>query len=188
MRLFSNKRRPVHLGPHCAERLPRLAPDAHLDRWPRLTPGLPREKSTPGPQSVMNGLARYQALFDAARRGEPAPERAPIPGGPDDVSANLTAGCYFLDADAAATCLVPSDAWFSNSTTEMATHRWAVVVLIDFAHGVESGRPGDDWLVGSQQAAADLRAAELAVITAGYIRNLGYDATAHTAQASDLNL
>lgn len=188
MRLFSNKRRPVHLGPHCAERLPRLAPDAHLDGWPGLTPGLPREKSAPGPQSVMNGLARYQALFDAARRGEPAPERAPIPGGPDDVSANLTAGCYFLDADAAATCLVPSDAWFSNSTTEMATHRWAVVVLIDFAHGVESGRPGDDWLVGSQQAAADLRAAELAVITAGYIRNLGYDATAHTAQASDLNL
>ena len=31
MRLFSNKRRPVHLGPHCAERLPRLAPEAHVE-------------------------------------------------------------------------------------------------------------------------------------------------------------
>ncbi len=188
MRLFSNKRRPAHLGPHGAELLPRLAPDANLEGWPEATPALPSEKSTPGPHALVDGLTRYHALFAAARRGEPARERAPIPGGPDEVSANLTAGCYFLDADAAATCLVPRDAWSSGSTTEMATHRWAVVLLIDFAHGVEPGSPGDAWLVGSQQAAADLRAAELAVITAGYIRNLGYDATAHTAEASDVDL
>ena len=188
MRLFSHKRRPVHLGPHCAERLPRLAPDATPNGWTGTTPSPPTEKAIPGPQAAVNAFARYQELFDAARQGVPAPERAPIPGGPDEVAANLAAGCYFLDADATATCLVPRDAWSSESTAEMVTHRWAVVVLIDFAHGVEAGRPGDAWMLGSQQAAADLRATELAVITAGYIRNLGYDATAHSAGASDLDL
>ena len=82
------------------------------------------------------------------------------PGGPEEVAANLTAGCYFLDADASATCLMPRDAWCDGSPGEIETHRWAVVVLIDFAHGVESGSPGDAWMLGGQQAAADLRATE----------------------------
>ena len=187
MRLFSHKRRPVHLGPHRAEELPRLPADSTPQGWTGRTPSSPSESAVPGPQTVVGGLSRYQELFDAERRGRSAPERAPIPGGPEEVAANLTAGCYFLDADASATCLMPRDAWCDGSPGEIETHRWAVVVLIDFAHGVESGSPGDAWMLGGQQAAADLRATELAVITAGYIRNLGFDATAHTAGASDVD-
>ncbi len=188
MRLFSHRDRPVHLGPHPAERLQRLAPDATPHGWTGQTLVLPAEDALPGSQSVVNGFTRYQELFDAARNGEPAPERAPIPGDPDEIAANLTAGCYFLDADAAATCLVPAEAWSESSPRGMESHRWAVVVLVEFSHGVEPGSPGDTWILGSQQAAADLRATELAVITAGYIRNLGYEATAHTAGASEVDL
>ena len=107
MRLFSHKRRPVHLGPHRAEELPRLPADSTPQGWTGRTPSSPSESAVPGPQTVVGGLSRYQELFDAERRGRSAPERAPIPGGPEEVAANLTAGCYFLDADASATCLMP---------------------------------------------------------------------------------
>ena len=188
MRIFSHRDRPVHLGPHPAERLRRLAPDAIPHDWVGKTPDSPDENAVPGPQAVTKGFVRYQELFDVGRSGEPAPQRAPIPDDPAEVAANLTAGCYFLDADATATCLVPPEAWLHSNLGDMENHRWAVVVLIEFIHGVESGDPGDGWMLGCQQAAADLRATELSVITAGYIRNLGYDATAHTAGESDIDL
>ena len=64
MRLFSHKRRPVHLGPHCAERLPRLSPDATPNGWTGTTPSPPTEKAIPGPQAAVNAFARYQELFE----------------------------------------------------------------------------------------------------------------------------
>ncbi|NOX28743.1 MAG: 4Fe-4S dicluster domain-containing protein, partial [Actinobacteria bacterium] len=49
-------------------------------------------------------------------------------------------------------------------------------------------QPGDEWIDGTRQAAADLRAAELGVITADYIRRLGFEAVAHTPTTTELNL
>ena len=186
-RLFSNKKRPLHLGPHPMERLARQAPTSTPSGLGTEVPPAPMDPNPPGSHPVRSGFERYQALFDKGRAGDPAAAVAPIPDGPEGVAANLVAGAYFLDADLAGTCLIPDDAW-NDEAPEKGRHRFGVVVLIDFRHGVESGQPGYDWLAGSQQGAADLRATELAVITAGYIRNLGYPATAHTAGESGLDL
>ncbi len=67
-------------------------------------------------------------------------------------------------------------------------HRFAVVILVAFTPAVGPYEPGGAWIRGTQQVRADLRAREIAVITAGYIRHLGYDAVAHSATATDLDL
>jgi len=187
-RLFSHRKRAVHLGSHPGETLPRLGPEDRPRRLGATTPLGPADPTIAAPLSARSAFEPYQALFDKGRLGEPAPDPAPIPGGPETVSANLLAGAYFLDADVAGTCLIPAEAWNTNVSDNLRAQKFAVVVLIDFRHGVEPGQPGHAWLSGSQQSAADLRATELAVITAGYIRNLGHEATAHTPGASDLDL
>ena len=97
---------------------------------------------------------------------------------------NLKAGLYFLDADMVGCALIVDEAW----TGERRGHRFAVISLIAFTRKLSQEGPGDDWIDGTRQINADLRAAELAVITASYIRNLGHDATAHTPSRSDLDL
>ena len=50
------------------------------------------------------------------------------------------------------------------------------------------GEPGSDWLADAQAHRACLRASETAVVLANYIRLLGWDAKAHTATSSDVDL
>ena len=185
MKLFSHRRRPVHLGPYPLERLPRSASaDA---RPPGMEPGplppRPTEAEPPGPRSAAHAYGPYVDLFDTQRHGKVAPE-APTPADPVEISNNLKAGLYFLDADMVACGLIPDEAW----TGERRGHTRAVVTLIAFSRKLPTGCPGDDWIDGTRQINADLRAAELAVITASYIRNLGHDAVAHTPTSSDLDL
>ena len=185
MRLFSHRKRPVHLGPYPLERLPRLAaagarpPGANAGRLPPR----PVEAEQSGPLSAAHAYGLYRDLFDGQRHGEVAPE-APIPADPVDIAKNLKAGLYFLDADMVGCGLIPEEAW----TGSRRDHRYAVVTLIAFSRKLSSECPGDDWIDGTRQINADLRAAELAVITASYIRNLGHDAAAHTPSSTDLDL
>ena len=187
VRLFSHRKRPVHLGPYPLERLPRLdAADARrsvpLPGTGRL-PARPAEAQSPGPRSAAPAYQLYLDLFDGQRHGDVAPV-APTPDDPATVTNNLKAGLYFLDADMVGCALIVDEAW----TGERRGHRFVVVSLIAFTRKLSQKGPGDDWIDGTRQINADLRAAELAVITASYIRNLGYDATAHTPSRSDLDL
>ncbi|MEM7275466.1 MAG: reductive dehalogenase domain-containing protein [Actinomycetota bacterium] len=181
MKLFSHRKRPVHLGPYPLERLPRVAdPAAPVDHAGTR----PREARTEGPLGAGHAYGLYLSLFDQQRTGEIL-ERAPIPDDPVERANNLKSGLYFLDADMVGCGVVPVDAWRID---EPPAHRFAVVTLIAHTRRVGSGQPGDDWIDGTRQVNADLRAAELAVLTAGYIRRLGFDATAHTPTASDVDL
>ena len=121
-------------------------------------------------------------MFDAQRRGDAAPA-APITDDPVARSENLKAGLYFLDADMVACTGVPDHAWLARPEPLP----FAVVILIAHSRRVRGHHPGDDWIDGTRQVNADLRAAELAVITASYIRNLGFDAVAHTPTASEVD-
>ena len=178
MKLFSHKNRPVHLGPYPLERLPRLddvrAAPAH--------PGAkrPAERRRPGSRSAAHAYGRYLDLYDEQRTGEVF-ERAPVPDDPFERAANVKAGLYFLDADMVGCAHVPADAWLDATVVQ---HRHAVVTLIAQTRSVGRDQPGDDWIDGTRQINADLRAAELAVLTAGYLRRLGFDAVAHTPTAS----
>ena len=185
MKLFSHRKRPVHLGPYPLERLPRL--DA-VDASPlgvnggRLPPR-PAESGRTGPRSAAPAYGLYLDLLNTHRGGEAAPA-APIPDDPGDAARNLKAGLYFLDADMVGCGLIPDEAWTSASRP----HRHAVVVLIAFSRKLRGPQPGDSWIEGTRQVNADLRATELAAITAHYIRALGHGAVAHTPGASDLDL
>ena len=78
-------------------------------------------------------------------------------------------------------CETPAEAWHGEPG-----HRFSVVVLVAFTQEVAAAEPGGPWIRSTQQVRADLRAREIAIITAGYIRHLGYEAVAHTATAADL--
>jgi len=182
MKLFSHRKREAHLGPYPLERLPRLAD-------PSATPGSisgtrHTEQASGGPVSAKHAYQRYLDLFDDQRVGEVSAP-APIPDDPTERAHNLKGSMYFLDADMVGCGLIPDEAWTGERVT---AHRFSVVTLIAFSRDVGPAQPGDDWIDGTRQVNADLRAAELAVLTAGYIRRLGFSATAHTPTATDLDL
>lgn len=180
MKLFSHKKRPTHLGPYPLERLPRLDdPTAPVS----VDGTRPLEPRAVGPRSANHAYQLYLDLFDDQRTGEVS-EPAPITDDPAERANNVKGGLYFLDADMAGCGVIPDDAWLTH---DRPSHRFAVVTLIAHSRIVGKGQPGDDWIDGTRQVNADLRAAELAVLTAGYIRRLGYDATAHTPTATDVD-
>ncbi|MYE64600.1 MAG: Fe-S protein, partial [Acidimicrobiaceae bacterium] len=185
MRLFSHRKRPVHLGPYPLERLPRLdsAGAAPPGSGAGPLPPRPGEVEPAGPRSALHAYQLYLDLFGSLGHGEVAPE-APSPADPVEISDNLKAGLYFLDADMVGCGLIGDEAW----TGERRNHRYAVVTLIAFSRKLPGEFPGDGWIDGTRQVNADLRAAELAVITASYIRNLGHDAVAHMPGCTDLDL
>ncbi|MEM9653356.1 MAG: Fe-S protein [Actinomycetota bacterium] len=188
MKLFSHRKRPVHLGPYPLERLPRLSdPDAEPPGLTgRVAGARPTESVGEGPLGVGHAFGLYTDLYDAAVDGPVAPP-APIPADPAERANNLKAGLYFLDADMVCCGTVPDAVWLAEQDGH-PPHRHAVVVLIGFTRKLRGDRPGDPWIDGTRQANADLRAAELATITADYIRNLGFSATAHTPTRSQVDI
>jgi len=180
VKLFSHKKRPTGMGPYPLERLPRLTDPAA----PVAGAGVrPAEARPEGPLSASHAYELYLDLFDQQRTGDVS-ERAPIPDDPQERADNLKGGLYFLDADMTGCGVLTADAW----TGETRDHGFAVVTLVAHARTVGRDQPGDDWIDGTRQVNADLRAAELAVLIAGYIRRIGFDAVAHTPTISDVDI
>lgn len=67
-------------------------------------------------------------------------------------------------------------------------HTHAIVFLTEMHRDPGPGERGTDWLEGAQAHRAALRATETAVVLANYIRLLGWDAKAHSATSSDVDL
>ncbi|MCY4360655.1 MAG: 2Fe-2S iron-sulfur cluster-binding protein [Gammaproteobacteria bacterium] len=67
-------------------------------------------------------------------------------------------------------------------------HTHALVCLHEYPRDPARDEPGCDWIQDCQPQRASLRAAETAVIISNYIRQLGFDARAHTGSASDVDL
>ena len=95
-RFFSDRKRPVHLGPYPLERLRRR------DRLPDLSavPVMARlDFHRPDrPESIVNAMGEYQAMMDAIRDGLVNPARAEIPQDPRERANHLKAFGYFCDA------------------------------------------------------------------------------------------
>jgi len=70
----------------------------------------------------------------------------------------------------------------------IAQHSHALVFLYEFPRDPSTSEPGTDWIMDAQAHRACLLASETAVVLANYIRLLGFDARAHTATTSDVNL
>ncbi|WP_299866707.1 2Fe-2S iron-sulfur cluster-binding protein [uncultured Roseobacter sp.] len=67
-------------------------------------------------------------------------------------------------------------------------HTHTIVFLYDYSRDPTPDEPGYDWIAEAHPQRASLRAAETAVIIAGYLRVLGFDAKAHTTTSTDVDL
>jgi reductive dehalogenase len=177
VRIFSNRGRPVHLGRFPLERVPRAA------RMPELS-GLQDRFPTPSQTPLGRIVNEYIALFERFRAEDPAPERAPYPEDPRRLANELKANCYFLDASLAACCEIPDAAW---TGARLEGHRYALAIAVAFARDPQPGNPAAGWVRGSEYDCALLRAAEIALISAAFLRRLGYAATAHTRDRTDVS-
>jgi ferredoxin len=171
-RLFSNRDRPFDLGPLPLELLPR---DSAATVAEARQPG---DASPGGPQSILAAIPEYRELCAKFLDGEVARGRAPVPGDLLQRARNLKASAYFLDVTLAGTCCIESDDWVAGA---QATHTHAFVFLIEFGRETKPGEAGDEWMRGTNAARTDLRCAEVAVVMAGYIRALGWNARGHVA-------
>ena len=67
-------------------------------------------------------------------------------------------------------------------------HGHAIVLLVEYARDPRPGEPGTEWLAGTQAQRAAVLAAQTAVLLSTYLRMLGFEARAHSATASDVDL
>ncbi len=95
LRFFSDKDRPVHLGPYPLERLARqdTADPSNVPPMPALSFRRPD-----APHSIVNAMGEYQAMLDAIRDGLVNKARAEIPDDPAERANHLKAFGYFSDA------------------------------------------------------------------------------------------
>ena len=72
--------------------------------------------------------------------------------------------------------------------TPIDHHTHAVVFLYEYPREPDTAEPGGEWIAGTNPQRAALRAAETAAVYANYYRLLGFEARAHTATTSDVDL
>ncbi len=122
MRMFSDAKRPVHLGPYPLERLARAREATHSH--------LPPFQATPYtsalPQSILHAMRDFQAMLDALRHGQAAKRASTIPESPQERSNHLKSFGYFQDASMMGiTALSPAHLLgtpISNPDTERLAH------------------------------------------------------------------
>ncbi|MGJ8527230.1 reductive dehalogenase [Maritalea sp.] len=102
MKYFSDKNRPVHLGPYPLERLSRTDKIANLDRLPKFTQMHFEDKENP--QNIVNSMIEAQAMLDAIRDGLINKAQASVPHDLTERQNHLKAFGYFSDVAMAATC------------------------------------------------------------------------------------
>jgi reductive dehalogenase len=102
LRFFSDKRRPVHLGPYPLERLARIEPPPDLAAAPPMAPlSFHRPEK---PESLVNAMAEHQAMLDAIRDGLVNKAKAVCPEDPRARAEHLKAFGYFCDASMVGVC------------------------------------------------------------------------------------
>ncbi|PSL20506.1 reductive dehalogenase [Shimia abyssi] len=224
IRFFSDKDRPVHMGPYPLERLARGAmPD--LGAVPGDAPlTFARPES---PESIVNAMGEFQAMMDAIRDGLVNKVQSEVPVDPTERADHLKAFGYFNDTSMVGIGPVPSEAILDeprrNPDIERLSHALktrqtktlasgidvimaelkesmeappsgidgqnnAIVFLVEHWRDPERGEPGSDWILDAQDHRACLRSTETAVVIANYIRLLGFNAKAHTATSSDVDM
>jgi reductive dehalogenase len=70
----------------------------------------------------------------------------------------------------------------------VAHHGHAIVFLVEYTRDPRPDEPGCDWIHGTQAHRAAVLAAQTAVLLSSYIRLLGFEARAHSATATDVDL
>ncbi|KEJ88196.1 reductive dehalogenase [Sulfitobacter donghicola] len=121
MRLFSNKNRPIHLGPFPSELLARRSDMPPLKDVPQRQ-GLSFENNH-DPRSIINAMGEYQAMLDAIRQGNKNAQPAACPDDLQERANHLKAFGYFSDAAVVGTCLLPQSSILETPLQNPAVQR-----------------------------------------------------------------
>ena len=100
-RLFSDRNRPVYLGPFPLETLARVD-DVDLTGVPPMQ--VVDFHRPDAPESIVNAMRDYQAMLDAIRHGIVNPVQSVIPSDPVERANHLKAFGYFNDAAMVGVC------------------------------------------------------------------------------------
>ena len=101
----------------------------------------------------------------------------------------IKATSYFLGVDAVGLSRCPDWAWYSHDARGDAItppHDGAISMVIDQGFETMEGASGDDWISVSQSMRAYLRFSLIGGVIAKQIRNLGFQAKAHTVIDGDV--
>ena len=107
-RFFSDKDRPVHMGPYPNELLTRLKTSPDFDAVPAMEQL--RFERAQDPTSIVNAMREHQAMLDAIRDGLVNKAIAQAPTDPTERANHLKAFGYFSDAAVVGGCLLPRPA------------------------------------------------------------------------------
>ena len=180
-----SKNRPFHLGPFPLECLERDEGIIALEA--RRTASAASPGATGHRDDVLlRTVSHYREIFTRFVEGTPAKEKAPVP---DDIArraVDLKGGAYFMDAGCAGICRIPENAWTVASAK--LPHDFALVVMVEHPRHPERSNLAHDWTRTAAAATAELRATEIACCLAEYIRHMGFEARAHVAGQSLLDV
>lgn len=207
IRLRSRKRRPMHLGRYPMEKIKRVETPTTLitddiKRAPKRADGFVRaffgdmgkkpakeirRFITKNPLNAAIGHLHWKQV--PIHRGDPHPEKAPLPNDPAEITKHIKSLAHFMDADMVGICEMPEWAWYSHDIKGneiKAAHKYAIVIVIDQGWDTFEGSSGDDWVSGAQSYRAYLNGSTCATIIADYIRRLGYPAQSHSNADGDV--
>jgi len=92
----------------------------------------------------------------------------------------LSAGIDVIMADVRESAAAPSQ--------PCTHHSHAIVYMVEHPRDPDPAEPGGAWIAGLNDHRSAVRAAEIAVVIANYLRIMGFEARAHTATSSDVDL
>jgi len=122
-------------------------------------------------------LGAFVVLEESQARDGPRPTDAELN------AASIKAAAYFLGADAVGLSSCPDWVWYSHDASGAPLeppHDQAISMIIDQGYETMEGASGDDWISVAQSMRAYLRFALLGGVLAKHIRNLGFEAKAHS--------
>ena len=148
--------------------------------------GKPLQEKWKGGYAVMKSPTspaqrRPLSAFSLLQNGPVA--EAKIEYTPEQAHDLVKAATYFLSTDATGISRCPDWAYYSHNAAGeevIPSHDQAISMIIDQGYETMEGSSGDDWIAVAQSMRGYLRFALLGGVIARQIRNVGYQARAHT--------
>jgi ferredoxin len=179
----ASKNRSFHLGPFPLEVLER--DPAIVEREAARAP-VRVESEALDAGRLGTALTRYRDVFIAEADGPAAPEPAPLPDDLARQSEDIKGGAYFMDASMVGICRLPVSA--RGDGIDPRGHDHAIVVLVEHPRAPEADNLAHGWVGGAVADIAAVRAGEIAAISAGHIRWMGFSARAHMTGACEIDM
>ncbi|MFY0680836.1 MAG: reductive dehalogenase [Thalassovita sp.] len=141
-------------------------------------------------RKAATSFAQRRALgaFVVIQNGDPNPTGL-RPTNESDNALSVKAAAYFLGVDAVGISACPDWTWYSHDAAGdpiVPEHDNAISMIIDQGFETMEGASGDDWISVAQSMRAYLRFSLLGGVIAKHIRNLGYNAKAHTVMDGEV--